>query len=266
VIERRLSARNPKLQRLRRLAHHRRDRWDERAFVLEGRHLVVDALDHGHPLEAVFVEARSDGRVDLDLDRASAPVHEVEPGTLAKVVDAVTPQPLAAIARMPSMDEAVVEEVIDGRGMVVVLAGVTDPGNAGTMLRVAEAAEVGAVLFCDEAVDPFAPKCVRASAGSILHVPVTSGGRSVRLLDAIGGRGGRRIAAGAGRGDAYHRTDLTGPLALVFGSESHGVAAELEPVLDGWTHVPMAGRAESLNVGVTGAVVCFEAARQRGQA
>jgi TrmH family RNA methyltransferase len=247
---------------LRRLAHRRRDRWDERAFVLEGRHLVHDALEHGHPLQAIFVEP---GDLDLDLDKGGVPVHEVEPGTLAKVADTVTPQAVAAIAPMPDNDEAVVDEVLGDRGMVVVLAGVGDPGNAGTLIRVAEAAGVGAVLFCDEAVDPFSPKCVRASAGSILHVPVTSGARSVQLLEAIGGRGGRRLAAGAGRGDPYDRTDLTGPLALVLGSESHGVPDELGSVLDGWTHIPMAGHAESLNVGVTGAILCFEAARQRTQ-
>jgi TrmH family RNA methyltransferase len=241
----------------------RRDRWDERAFVLEGRHLVRDALEHGHALEAIFVEP---GAHDIDPDGCSVPVHELEPGVLAKITDTATPQPVVAIAPMPDDDAGVVDRTMGDGGMVVVLAGVSDPGNAGTLVRIAEAAGVGAVLFCDEAVDPFAPKCVRASAGSIMHVPVTSGARSVQLLEAIGEGGGRRLAAGALRGDSYDRTDLTGPLALVLGSEAHGVPDALEPVLDSWTHVPMRGRAESLNVGVTGAVICFEAARQRRHA
>jgi TrmH family RNA methyltransferase len=258
-----LSARNPKVQRLRRLAHRRRDRWDEQAFVLEGWHLVRDALEHGHPLEMVFIEA---GTAAVDLETCNAPVHELERDTLAKVVDTVTPQAVAAIAPMASTETDVVDRIIDDHGMVMVLAGVSDPGNAGTLLRVAEASGVGAVLFCDDAVDPYTPKCVRASAGSILHVPVTSGAQSMPLLDSIGARGARRLAAGAGRGDAYDDTDLTGALALVLGSESHGILPTLEPGLDGWTHVPMAGHAESLNVGVTGAIVCFEAARQRRRA
>jgi TrmH family RNA methyltransferase len=230
--------------------------------VLEGPHLVRDAVEHGHALEAIFVER---GAPEVYLDARGAPVHELERGVLAKVTDTVTPQAVAAIAPMPDTDAGVAERTIDRGGMVVVLAGVGDPGNAGTLLRIAEAAGVGAVLFCDDAVDPFAPKCVRASAGSILHIPVTSGARSVQLLEAIGERGGRRLAAGARRGDPYDRTDLTGPLAVVLGSEAHGVPEVLEPVLDRWTHVPMSGRAESLNVGVTGAVICFEAARQRRQ-
>ena len=88
----------------------------------------------------------------------------------------------------------------------------------------------------------------------------------MHVLEAIGGRGGRRIGAGARRGQSYDRADFRGPVALVLGSEAHGLPAELDAVLDGWTHVPMAGRAESLNVAVTGAIVCFEAARQRREA
>lgn len=255
----RLSARNPKVQRLRRLAHRRRDRWHEKAFLLEGPHLVQDALDHGHALEAIFVEPG----IAVDLAGRVVPVHELEPGVLARVGDAVTPQGMVAIAPMPQSDEGVVDKVVEGCGVVLVLAGVSDPGNAGTLLRVAEAAGVGAVLFCDEAVDPFAPKCVRASAGSILHVPVTSGVRSVHVLEAIGGRGGRRVGAAAHRGEPYDRADLRGPVALVVGSEAHGIPDATAEAVDEWVHIPMTGHVESLNVAVTGALVCFEAARQR---
>jgi len=210
----------------------------------------------------VFVEPDA----AIDLTHCGAPVLEVEPGTLARVTDTVTPQGVAAIAPIPVQDELVVEEVVAHGGLVAVLTGVSDPGNGGTLLRVAEAAGVGAVLFCDEAVDPFSPKCVRASAGSILHVPVTSGARSVHVLETIGERGGRRIGTSAHRGEPYDQTDLTGPVAVVLGSEAHGIPAELEPVVDEWAHVPMTGQVESLNVAVTGAIVCFEAARQRRRA
>jgi TrmH family RNA methyltransferase len=222
---------------------------------------VGDALEHGHPLEAIFVE--SDAGSVIDLTDSPVPVHVIEPGSLAKVTDTVSPQGVAAIAPMPQCSGDVLDQVVRRQGIVLVLAGVSDPGNAGTLVRVAEAAGVGAVLFCDEAADPFAPKCVRASAGSILHVPVTSGARSVHVLEAIGDRGARRIAAGARRGEPYDQADLRGPLALVLGSEAHGLAAELDGVVDGWVHIPMAGQVESLNVAMTGAIVSFEAARQR---
>lgn len=244
--------------------------------MLEGPNLVGDALVHGHPLEAIFAEtgaerASSEAEAEAEADRAGlveqaeaagVPVYELEPGVLARVGDAATPQGVAAIAPMPESDEHVADRALATGGLVLVLAGVSDPGNAGTLVRIAEAAGVGAVRFCDGAVDPFAPKVVRASAGSILHVPVTSGDRSVHVLEAIGGCGGRRFGAAARLGLPYDEADLRGPAAIVLGNEAHGLPAALGPLIDEWVHVPMAGRVESLNVAVTGAVLCFEAARR----
>ena len=163
------------------------------------------------------------------------------------------------------MQSVTLDEALDrAAGMpVLVLCAVADPGNAGTLLRMAEASGVGAVLFCDGSVDPFAPKCVRASAGSIFHVPVVSGGKPVQVLEAIGGRGVQRLGTDAHRGKPYDESDLTGPFALVLGNEAHGLPAEIAEQLDSWVHVPMAGDVESLNVAMAGSVICFEAARQR---
>jgi tRNA G18 (ribose-2'-O)-methylase SpoU len=83
----------------------------------------------------------------------------------------------------------------------------------------------------------------------------------VHVLEAIGGRGGRRVGAAARRGASYDRADLRAPVALVLGSEAHGIPPETAALVDTWVHVPMAGHVESLNVGVTGALLCFEAAR-----
>jgi TrmH family RNA methyltransferase len=189
-------------------------------------------------------------------------VHVVPPGGVHRYTDVMTPQGVVALAKMPTLtvDDAL-EQASDAP--VLVLCGVSDPGNAGTLVRIAEAAGVGAVLFCDGSVDPFAPKCVRASAGSIFHVPVVSGGNPVHVLEAIGGRGGHRLGTGARRGKPYDETDLTGPFALVLGNEAHGLSPEVADHLDGWLHIPMAGDVESLNVAMAGSVICFEAARQR---
>ncbi len=225
---------------------------------------MLDALDHDHPLEAIFVET-DEARAACGAAAAQGiPVYDLAPGTLAKVTDTVSPQGMAAIAPMPQSDDQLTARVLAAGGAVLVLVGVADPGNAGTLLRIAEAAGVGGVLFCDEAVDPFAPKCVRASAGSIFHVPVMSGLRAVDELHTVARHGGRRIGASARRGAPHHAVDLRGPVAVVLGSEAHGLPAEVEALVDEWTHVPMAGHVESLNVAVTGALVLFE--RQRGTA
>jgi TrmH family RNA methyltransferase len=144
-----------------------------------------------------------------------------------------------------------------------VLCGVSDPGNAGTLLRIAEAAGLGAVLFSDGSVDPYSPKCVRASAGSIFHVPVVSGGSAVQVLEAIGGRGGPRLGTDQHRGQPYDEVDLCGPFALVLGNEANGIPPDAAECVDEWVHIPMAGAVESLNVAMAGSVICFEAARQR---
>ncbi|MGH9186614.1 MAG: TrmH family RNA methyltransferase [Acidimicrobiales bacterium] len=250
------------MQRLRRLATRRSERAAQRAFVIDGPVLVGEALDAGVTVEDIFVSATADGAARVAAERAEASgamVWTVDPNVLARATDTVTPRGVAAVAGIPdaSLDAALHDD------LALVLVGVADPGNAGTLVRTAEAAGAGAVVFCGGAVDPFAPKVVRASAGSLFHVSVVSEGDPVQVLDRLGTGGRRRLGTRAHDGVDYDRADLTGPVALVLGSEAHGLPAEISPMIDEWVRVPMAGRAESLNVAMTGAVLCFDIARQR---
>lgn len=256
-----LGARHQKVERLRRLVRRRSVRTAERAFVLEGAKLVGEALDAGLPLEAVFVAEGTDGVAPL-LQRAvdaGARVHALAPGVLERVAGTVTPQPVLAVA--PWCDVPL--EKVEGSTLVVVAVDVRDPGNAGTVLRSAEAAGANAVVFCDGSVDVFNPKTVRASAGSLFHVPTVSGGDPADVLDRLRTWGVRRLGTVARGGTPYDEVDLTAPVALVLGNEAHGLPDGLEASLDGELTIPMAGRSESLNVGMAAAVVCFEARRQR---
>ena len=148
--------------------------------------------------------------------------------------------------------------------LVVVLVDVRDPGNAGTVLRAADASGSTAVVFAGDSVDPYNPKTVRASAGSLFHVPL-----AVRDdPDAVGERARRRRASARSAtvvrdGEDYAGLDWSVPTALFLGNESSGLDPDLCAALSGTLAIPMAGRAESLNVGVACAVVCFEAFRQR---
>ncbi len=253
----RLSHRNPRLQRLRRLSDDRRFRASEGAFVVEGPHLVAEALATGL-VSSVFVEpgVSADG---LD-GPGGVEVHAVEPGALARVTDATTSQGIAAVAvRRP----ATLAEAAAGTP-VLVLVEVGDPGNAGTLLRTAEAAGFGAVLFTKGSVDPWSPKCVRASAGAVLRVPVIYGGEAATVLEQVAGTGRRRIGTRAQAAVPYAEADRPADVALVLGSEAHGLPDALSRSLDGWVSIPMAGRAESLNVAMAGTVLCFEVARRRG--
>jgi TrmH family RNA methyltransferase len=151
----------------------------------------------------------------------------------------------------------------DAGALVVVLVDVRDPGNAGTVLRAADAAGVTAVVFAAESVDPYNPKTVRASAGSIFHVPFTVRRDPTPLATGFARAGFRTLATVVRGGEDYAGLDWSVPTAVFFGNESSGLDPVLSARLDHAIAIPMAGRAESLNVGVASAVVAFEAFRQR---
>jgi TrmH family RNA methyltransferase len=150
-----------------------------------------------------------------------------------------------------------------GTTFVVVCVDVRDPGNAGAVIRVAHAAGADAVVCSQGTVDPFNPKTVRASAGSVLHIPIVMVGDAAEALDALRGHGLRCLAAVSKGGTRYTDVDLTSPLALVLGNEASGLPSHLEDRLDARLTIPMGGGAESLNVSTAAAVLCFEAARRR---
>ena len=257
-----LDFKHAKVQRLRRLVGRRSAREEERAFVVEGTKLLREALDAGAPVESVFVAAKaSDPVVDRAHD-AGLLVFELAEGVIERVADTVTPQPVMAVVGMVDVDlEAVRESTF-----VVVCVDVRDPGNAGTVLRSAEAAGAGAVVCCTGSVDLYNPKTVRASAGSLFHVPVVAGGDPMHVLDTIAAWGLRRLGTEATGGVAYDEVDLTQPIAFVLGNEANGLPDSVRSSIDDLVTIPMLGRSESLNVGMAASVLCFETARQRRSA
>jgi TrmH family RNA methyltransferase len=147
--------------------------------------------------------------------------------------------------------------------LLVVLVDVRDPGNAGTVLRAADASGAAAVVFAGDSVDPYNPKTVRASAGSLFHVPLAVRHDPLVLASELAAGGFRTLATVVRGGADYAGLDWSVPTALFMGNESSGLDPSLCAALSGSLAIPMAGRAESLNVGVACAVVCFEALRQR---
>lgn len=253
-----------RVKRLRQLVDRAAARDRERSYVIEGPVLLADALDAGVAVESVFVASGARRNV---VDRAVAmgvPVFDLAPGVLERVAGTVTPQPVLAIAAAADIalgDLAPGE--LAGAPLVVVCVDVRDPGNLGTVLRSAEASGAHGIICCDGSVDIYNPKCVRASAGSLFHTRIVARGDAVEVLGTVGGWGLRRLGTRAEGGMRYDQVDLAAPTALVLGNEAHGLPAGAAAAVDGWVSIPMAGRAESLNVGMAAAVLCFEAARQR---
>ena len=224
---------------LRRLVNRRRDRTAAGKFVIDGPRLLAEAVDAGIELVDVFVEQGTWLGVEVD-----TPVWTVGDGVLAKVASVVTPQGIIATARIPELAP------LTNTDFVVELAGVADPGNAGTIVRSAVAAGAQAVVFSPKSVDPWNPKTVRASAGALFRVPLS-----------VPAPVGERVGADPHHGDPCDQTDLTGPLTLVVGNESHGL--DSATAVDRWVSIPMAAEVESLNVAAAATVLCFEIARQR---
>lgn len=153
--------------------------------------------------------------------------------------------------------------VTSGTRLVAVLAHVRDPGNAGTVLRTADAAGADSVVFTDASVDPYNGKCVRASAGSLFHLPVTTGVHVTRVVEHLKGSGLRVLAAdGAGK-QTLDDVDLSGPTAWIFGNEAWGLPEEILTLADDVVRVPIYGRAESLNLATAAAVCLYASARSQ---
>lgn len=234
--------------------------------MLEGPHVVEAALDADAALEAVFVEPGAPSGLLARLTERGVPILELEAGALARVVDAATPQPIAAIAPIPvvPLAEAVAAAGRAGAPLVVVVD-VQDPGNVGALLRSAEASGAAAFVAAGVSADPFGPKAVRASAGAVFHLPVAVTDDTGQVLRELAAADLDVVATDASGPVAVTDADLSGAVALLFGNEAEGLGDRLE-VVDHVVAVPIAGRAESLNVAAAGAVVCFEAHRQRAGA
>jgi RNA methyltransferase, TrmH family len=247
--------------------------------VAEGAELIRTALDVGTPVESVYVSpAGDDDPTTQEVCRRAAAVGArvffLAPGVLERVADTVTPQPVLAVLPMladadrgheaeTDADDPTPPWLPDPGALVVVLVDVRDPGNAGTVLRAADAAGATAVVFAAESVDPYNPKTVRSSAGSLFHVPFTVHPDPAVLAGRLAAAGFRTLATVVRDGEDYAGLDWSVPTAVFFGNESSGLDPALAARLSGAVAIPMSGRAESLNVGVASAVVAFEAFRQR---
>ena len=186
----------------------------------------------------------------------------------AALSETVTPQGLLAVAPLPrvSLAEALgAPPRLPGNRVVVVLVEARDPGNAGTVIRTADASGADLVVFAGESVDPWSGKCVRASAGSVLHLPIVDGVSPDQVLTALRDAKCRVVAAdGSSAAELYSpvaRKFLTGDHAWLFGNEAHGLAPSLTKTADISVRVPVYGQAESLNLAAAAAVCLYESAR-----
>ena len=259
-------AHSPRLKAARRLTK-RAFRQRERAFLAEGPQAVAEAHRCGAHITDLFVTVPARSRhhdLVTAIADADIPVHVVSGEIMDELAQTVTPQGLLAVCGFVDVPLTEVTRSRPAPTLVALLANVRDPGNAGTVLRTADAAGAHAVVFADASVDPYNGKCVRASAGSLFHLPVVAGARLedavVTMRDA-----GLRIVAADGRAgrsldDPGVQARLAEPIAWMFGNEAWGLPPELVALADETVAVPIYGRAESLNLAAAAAVCLYASA------
>ncbi len=251
------SVRNPKVAaalRLKKRAFRERDR----AFLAEGAQAVGEALGHPGGLAALY-HADPDHPLVARARAAGVQVHHVSEEVMHRLTSTVTPQGLVGMAAF--LDVPL--HALEAPACVAVLHAVRDPGNAGTVVRSADAAGADGVVFSSASVDLYNPKTVRASAGSLFHLPLVRGVQTPDAVAALRERGCRIYAMAAdGETDLYH-LDLTRPSAFLFGNEAWGLPEDAARLADATVRVPIAGRAESLNLAAAATVCLFEWARQQ---
>ena len=259
------SVRSPRVKAARQLAK-RAFRQRARQFLAEGPQAVGEALAAGSVVTQLFVTAAAQARYANLIGLAGgqgADVHAVSGEVMTELAQTITPQGVLAVCDFIDVD---LDRLTAGQPrLAAVLANVRDPGNAGTVLRTADAAGAGGVIFAGSSVDPYNSKCVRASAGSLFHLPVVTGPPVADAVRALRERGLRVLAADGGAGttldDLQSAGLLSQPTAWLFGNEAWGLPGDVLDLADDAVAVPIYGRAESLNLAAAAAVCLYASAR-----
>jgi RNA methyltransferase, TrmH family len=230
---------------------------------IEGINLLKEALHAGLRIDTVFAANDTEDILQTLTLPPETEVLLLPKKTLDSALTTESPQPVAALVEPPSWNWAdVLRRRENGAPLVVVLAGLQDPGNLGTMLRSAEAFGAGGVLALPGTVSPWNPKAVRASAGSLFRLPLLAVS-SEECFSRLRKNGLRIFTTAVRDAEPVHLADLCGPTALLIGNEGNGVPPELAALADAVVTIPCPGPVESLNASVAAAVLLYEAMRQR---
>lgn len=241
------SLKNPKVAAWKALKD-RKGRRESGCFLVEGRKMVEEALASAFDVETVLVQE------GMELpDGLTMPVYELPAHVLAAVCDTKTPQGIAAVVRMK-------EQSALGKH-IVVLDGVQDPGNVGTIIRTADAAGLDGVLLSTQCADVFSPKVLRATMGSIFRMNLRTTDDLPGELTKLRGKGYSILSSQLDGTPFYEREKVAEQFALVIGNEGNGVSEQVQQTATHRVRLPMRGGAESLNAAIAAAIMMYELMR-----
>ncbi len=259
------STKNRKIVDLRKLSQRKHRRAQNR-FVVEGLQLLAMAMDSGlQPLDVFFCEKNFAGEVAPSLltrlDDAGGALNAVSPSVMHAISERDTPQGI--IATFPRFAHTLddVPNLSSGTSLLIVLDRLQDPGNLGTIIRTADAVGAAGVILLEPCVDPFDPKTVRGSMGSLFNIPIVQTKDLSTMANVLRAADYKITGADGYQGDlpwAMGSDALSGRVALVLGNEARGLSLDVRSWLTHWVRLPLLGKAESLNVAIAGGVLMYQ--------
>lgn len=256
-----VTSRNARFQQWEALLHNRTKRHRQGEFLVQGVRPITLAVEHGWTIRALI----SDGRPRLSTwagalwEATTAEQVVMAPELVAELGEKDEPSELLAVVEMPSdsLDR------LDPTGLIVVFDRPSQPGNLGTLARSADAFGASALVVTGHAADPYDPRAVRSSTGSLFALTVVRAPSHREVLDWAAPPGIRVVGTDETGAIDVRDADLTGPLIVVVGNETNGMTAAWREACDPLVAIPMAGSASSLNAATAGSIVLEEAFRQR---
>lgn len=230
-------------------------------FLIEGPHLVEEALKSGSVFEFVLFSEKAPKETVAAIEEKDIPSHFVDSRTMKDLSD--TENNRGVVGVVPKFSYSMRDIKRESKQPIVVCDGIQDPGNLGTIIRTAAAAGCGAVITSSDSVDVYNPKTVRSTGGALFHIPVIEGENIESGLKLLSSAGFNVFCAEPSGGKDLYLTELTKKFAVVVGSEGRGVKPAVRCLCDGAITIPISKTTESLNAAVAAAVILFEAVRQR---
>jgi TrmH family RNA methyltransferase len=255
------SKNNPRIKEYQKLKK-RSYRYDRKKYLGEGIQMLKESLTSGSSIEALFLtsegEKQASGLSGLISERCDT-VYHVSSEVMSALSGTVTPQGIVAV--LPFIHAKGTADMEGEAGPLVLLDQVRDPGNLGTMIRAADAAGMSAVIISKRSADLYNPKTVRASAGSILHLPIWIDQEPKLLLGGLKDRGYSIVAADAQAEESFWEYAWSDKTVIILGNEAWGIPKEDEGLVDHRVSIPIFGKAESLNVAAAAALLFYEMKR-----
>ena len=236
-------------------------------FFAEGLRAVTEAVQYADVADLFFIktEERKLNEIIKTAEEKGVRLYCVDEKVMAKLSDTKTPQGVLTVIKMPedSLQKLRPGTASDNNAPVIILDRVQDPGNLGTIIRTADAVGALGIILLEGCVDAFSPKVVRASMGSLFHLPVIQDVFPEEVLTWCYRHGYEPAATALKNAQNMYKADLSKKMAFIFGNEANGVAEELQAAAETRLFIPMAGQAESMNVAMAAGIILFEGLRQR---